>query len=241
MKFEVTAEQLRESEARAEEFFKTDEFAKQVKNGWAINRAEEPVVYNQDQQYINETGVTKEIEQLYADDYGLLSYDEMKKKAPTLDIPEYDGDPKEWYRRKTTTDPLRDYKGRIVRIDKTTFEEHSTDKQKSRAFRKQLLLMAEEALRNPDEVWLQRKEGERPQKKQGNKKEKPPTFNNLRFLKFYKGEVISVVCSPTAEGYTLTSWFIVQEDLRNPNLPPRQQPKMKYRRGLLVKSSKEAF
>ena len=242
MKFEVTAEQLRESEARAEEFFKTDEFAKQVKNGWAINRAEEPVVYNQDQQYINEMGVAKEIEQLYADDYGLLSYDEMKKKAPTLDIPEYDGDPEDWYKRKTTTDPLRDYKGRIVRIDKTTFEEHSTDKQKSRAFRKQLLLMAEEALRNPDEVWLQQKDAFK-KKRQSlpSKKKNLDTFDNLRFLKFYHDQVISVVCSPTPEGYTLTSWFIVQEDLRNPNLPAHNQPKMKYRRGLLVKSSKEAF
>ncbi len=239
MKFEVTFEQLAQGEAVADEYMRSDEYSKQVKNGWAVNRAERATIYEANQQYVKEVTLDKAMEKLHAQDYGLKPYEEMKKDAAPNPIPLFDGDPKDWYEQKTTSNPLRDYKGRQITINHKTFMEHATNDRKSREYRAQYLLMVEETLRNPDEVWLQRMDGGI-ERKQQNKKESKLYFDNLRFIKFYNDMVMSVVCKPSAEGYTLISWYPIQENIHNPNLPADQHPKIRYRRGLLVKSSREA-
>lgn len=214
MSFEVTEEVKKASSITANEFIASEEFEKAQKQGFGVNRAETGYIYDENQQYIKEKTLKSTLEELYSEDYGLSTYKE-KKKAATQNYPRYEGTAEEWLKDKTKDHPLTDYKGRSIPIPEDTYEEHTTNKRKHREFRTEFLKVVEEALQNPDEVWLCSK----------NKK-----IDNLCHLKFYQDKIFCIICEVENGYISLKSWFEIPD---NPN--SKKDLTKLYRRGLLIK------
>lgn len=89
-----------------------------------------------------------------------------------------------------------------------------------------LLDVIAEVLRQPDEVWLNNYDGK--------------AFDCLNYIRFYRDKAINVVCR-IENGKTLAvrTWFeiAIRPTTRSGGkIAPEKDPRLKYRRGLLVKS-----
>ena len=88
-----------------------------------------------------------------------------------------------------------------------------------------LLDVIAEVLRQPDEVWLNNYDGK--------------AFDCLNYIRFYRDKAINVVCR-IENGKTLAvrTWFeiAIRPTTRSGGkMAPEKDPRLKYRRGLLVK------
>lgn len=116
-----------------------------------------------------------------------------------------------------------DFSGKTIELPERTFATHTSGKYT--AARVPLLDVIAEVLRQPDEVWLNNYDGK--------------AFDCLNYIRFYRDKAINVVCR-IENGKTLAvrTWFeiAIRPTTRSGGkIAPEKDPRLKYRRGLLVK------
>ncbi len=159
------------------------------KSGWGVNRALRGEVFSENQFYIKSFAgkENKTLGELYHDDWDLPSFEKRLEQA-TQEMPVYEGSAVDWYR---THQVFRDYMGREVELPESVFKKHTENKYEKE--RVPLLNCIEEVLSNPDEIWLNDFQKE---------------FRNLNMIRFYKGNVVNVVCEVTEDlRYEIKTWF----------------------------------
>ena len=224
MRHEAEGVDFREMERRVLDYLGTPEWEMNRAQGWDVNRGKTAEIFSKNQQYIRKFPgkAAKSLLQLYHYDYGL---DSIGKRiaASVTPAPVFAGEPAQWFADHPF---LEDYMGRRVSLRKKVFDFHTTG---SHSDRVPLLDCVTETLRNPDEVWL------------NDYKKGTGDFTNLNFIKFYDGMAMNVICEVrNGEVYEVTTWFPVRTDPRkgaSSKSARRDDPKWKYRRGLLIKKS----
>lgn len=93
------------------------------------------------------------------------------------------------------------------------------------AERVSLLGCIPDILKNPDEVWINNYRG--------------TDFNSYNYIRFFRGKAINVVCS-IREGktFSIDAWFEIEQHPKTADgkrLGKDEDPRWKYRRGLLIK------
>ena len=222
MAHEVDGIDIQTMQARCDAYFDTKEWKMNQAQHWDVNRGKTAEVFTRNQMYIQKfpEKASKLVGDLYYNDYGLDSFSKRLGAADT-DIPLYTGNAKDWYQSHQT---LEDYKGRKVTLPEKVFTKHTSGKYTE--VRVPLLESLADALRNPDEIWI-------------NDYIKGKEFRNMNFIKYYRGKVINVVCDVTdSKVYQVATWFEIEQ---NPQLKEggrksrRIDPRWRYRRGLLIK------
>ncbi|MEJ5316773.1 phage portal protein family protein [Tenuifilum osseticum] len=213
MKHEVSREQIDASRKRLNVFLKSTEWQRNVKQGFGINRAKEGLVFSANQSYINKYygNESKYLNKIYYLDYGLEPAAGIVATQANVLMP-YNGSAVDWanMHRVNTSITLYDFRNRAVTIEDDNFNFHTTRKKSNRTL---LLNALEEAIKTPDEVWI------------NDYNARANKFDNYILIKYYKDTVFVAVSQLIAGKLMLKSWFTLNSlDLENI-----------YRRGLLIK------
>ena len=216
--FEGDIEQERQ---KAQFFMSSAEWRRATAQGWGVNRAETAEVFTANQMYIRKfpDRAATLVGKLYCQHYGLPSFGK-RLAAATEVFRAFDGNSDEWFAQNSR---FKDFSGKTVELTAKTFSTHTTGKYA--ATRVPLLGAIADILKYPDEVWLNNYDGK--------------TFDCYNFVKFYRGRVLNVVCR-IENGKTLgiRTWFEVERNPRTKSgkkISRDKDPRLKYRRGLLVK------
>ena len=209
---EFDKSKLKQMRARADHYINSPQFAKEKATGWGVNRAAAGEVFTANQQYARKFPgkSSKKLQGLTPQDWGLQAYSNAKK-AGEVSAPIYDGDAKAFYealKEAQGVKVVQDYHNRPLRALKANFEAHTTDQVKKRAHRAALLNSMAEALKEPDEVWLN---GEK--------------LENLIYIKYYKDKTIVARGIVGTNKLELISWF---------DLTEKKSVLDRIRKGLLV-------
>ena len=97
-------------------------------------------------------------------------------------------------------------------MNRKEFDEHTTNKKKSRAFRTKYLNIINDVMASPDEVWL----GQDYKDKEG----EDQYLNRWLYIKYYESVAIVCTCKIQEGQLKLKSWYELHDD--------------KVRKGLLV-------
>lgn len=227
MSTEVSESQLNDSMRAWEDFKKSEEWAKSVKSGFGINRADTKKVFEQSQFYSGEPlKVLKKAAQMYYSDWGLKGIRETQTDKAKTD---WDGNfGREVIdtfidRYKTTSRKmeLADYAGRPLAISKKTVLKHTDPNSIDYRDRHRYLEAIPEALANPDEVWINDESG--------------TAFDSYIYIKYYRNEIIKVVASLDSQGnLEIKTWYPVRID-QVTDSNPLVNGLTRHRRGLLIK------
>ncbi len=169
MKHEFDASQLGAMRARADRYLNSVQFKKEKAQGWGVNRAEAGQVFLANQQYTNKFPgkAAKLLNKLKASDWGLKQYSQAKKAA-TEEVVDYAETATNFVAdlEKVGGDPvLRDYNNRPLFVDPKTLNKKGANSN--------LFNGLKEALKNPNEVWLNQSD-----------------LSNVLYMKYYKGKTI---------------------------------------------------
>ena len=182
---------IKDEQAKVDDFLNSSEWKKCVQNGFGINRADSGEVYSDTQMYINKFQSAREIEKLTYEVYGLKEVTQAQKQA-TDNLSIYEGTVEEWLKQNSE---LTDYRGRKININTKAVKAHTTGKKYEEEKRLSLMNAINEALKNPDEVWL-------------NDFSREKTFNALNYIKYYKDHVIVTAIELNSSGtLELKTWF----------------------------------
>jgi hypothetical protein len=220
---DVDFDQMRE---RVDAYLKTEEWKQNEAQGFGVNRALIPEVFTEDQQYIRKfpDQASRLLKNVNYHTYGLKSYEQMRAGAPGK-IPVYEGSANDYISSLKKEDGksfFTDYLGRSIRFDEDLFlKSHSAAKYASRSV---YFKSISEALKTPDEVWI------------NNGDSAKKTFDQFVFLKYYQDQVLAVI-GEIGEGtvYRVKTWFPVSETAKSGIRAKRMAHKYKYRWGLLIK------
>lgn len=190
------------------------------KSQFEINRGDLKQVFTNEQFYADTKGMSKKINDMTFDKYGLLPYDEFKKglKPIKLDDTITENNVNELFKTNGKTKGnknfmgFEDYFGRKLILQKGTFDTHidqhyTNDSEK----RPQLFPHIKDVISNPDEVWLTR--------------EKTKNNQTLRYIKYYKDKAFVVLGEMNNNHFEIKTWFEMKDE-------------KKTRNGLLVKNKK---
>lgn len=208
MRHEVDGIDLREMRRRVDEYLGTPEWEMNRAQGWDVNRGEVAEIFSKNQQYIRKfpEKAARYLGKLCCTDFGLKTFSKRAAEA-VVPSPVFAGNPADWHAAHTT---LTDYMGRRVTFNGRSFGRDS-----------HLLGCVADALRNPDEVWLNDHDG--------------GDFKYLNFIKFYSDRVVNAVCEvKDGRTYQVTTWFEIDQKAR-PSKNRAEDPRWRYRRGLLIK------
>ena len=211
---------LHSERERVTEFMQTSAWKRAAAQGWGVNRAETAEVFTANQMYIRKfpDRAAALAGKLYCQHYGLPSFGKRLAMA-TKSLTEFTGKPSEWFAKNNR---FTDFSGKTIELTDKTFSTHTTGKYA--ATRVPLLNAIETVLKSPDEVWL-------------NNYDKT-TFNCYNFIKFFKGKVVNVVCQIESGKIGIKSWFEIEQrpvTKSGKKISRDKDPRLKYRRGLLVK------
>lgn len=152
------------------------------------------------------------------DDWGLKhSYKQLVRDA-TKKINWYEGKAADWWNlhKKVVESeevlPIEDFSNRTWHMDKKSFDEHTTDTKKKRAFRTKYLDTINEVMKDPDEVWIGQDEKD--------KKADDNYLNRWFYIKYYDSVAIVCVCKIQDGKLNFKSWYELYDD--------------KVRKGLLI-------
>ena len=143
---EVEGVDFADMESKVNDYYGSEEFDRNVSQGFAANRAESGEVFAANQQYItgkNLTQTNKAINEISPEDYGLQAIAEARAKAKT-NLPQMQGSPGEKVSSLDTLNGqtvVKDYQSRALAVD--TGDLLNSD----------LLEALTDALSSPDEVW----------------------------------------------------------------------------------------
>lgn len=212
---------IAEERQKVQTFMTSAEWKRATAQGWGVNRAETAEVFTANQMYIRKfpDRAASLVGKLYCQHYGLPSFGK-RLAAATEVFRAFDGNPTEWFAQNSR---FKDFSGKTVELTTKTFSTHTTGKYA--VTRVPLLGAIDNVLKSPDEVWLNNYDGK--------------TFDCYNFVKFYQGKVLNVVCR-IENGKTLgiKTWFEVEQQPTTKSgkkIDRDKDPRLKYRRGLLVK------
>ena len=212
---------LKEEQEKVRKFLSGPEWKRVTAQGWGVNRAETAEIFTANQMYIRKfpDRAASLLGKLHCQHYGLLSFGK-RLAAATQEFAPFTGDPSDWFAQNSR---FTDFSGKTIELPERTFKTHTTGKYT--ASRVPLLDVIAEVLRQPDEVWLNNYDG--------------TAFDCLNYIRFYQGKAIDVVCK-IENGKTLAvrTWFeiaIRPTTKSGGKIASEKDPRLKYRRGLLVK------
>ena len=210
-----------EEQKKMQAFLKSPEWKRTTAQGWGVNRAETAEIFTANQMYIRKfpDRAASLLGKLHCQHYGLPSFGK-RLAAATREFVPFSGDPAGWFAQNGR---FTDFSGKTIELPERTFATHTSGKYT--AARVPLLDVIAEVLRQPDEVWLNNYDGK--------------AFDCLNYIRFYRDKAINVVCR-IENGKTLAvrTWFeiAIRPTTRNGGkIAPEKDPRLKYRRGLLVK------
>ena len=152
------------------------------------------------------------------DDWGLKhSYRQLIRDS-TKKASLYEGNAADWWDlhkkvvEKEEVLPVEDFAKRIWHMDKKSFDGHTTDTKKKRAFRTKYLDTISEVMKDPDEVWLS-KDPDMDQTQDN-------YLNQWLYIKYYEGVAIVCVCKLQNQQMNFKTWYELHDD--------------KIRKGLLI-------
>lgn len=212
---------IEEERKKVQTFMASAEWKRATAQGWGVNRAETAEVFTANQMYIRKfpDRAASLIGKLYCQHYGLPSFGKRLAMA-TESFRPFTGDPAAWFARNKR---FEDFSGKTVELSERSFSTHTTGKYI--VTRVPLLGSIGDVLKSPDEVWLNNYDSK--------------NFECYNFVKFYRGKALNVVCH-IENGKTLgiKTWFEIEQNptTKSGKKPGRDKdPRLKYRRGLLVK------
>lgn len=211
---------LEAERGRVAEFMQTPAWRRAVAQGWGVNRAESAEVFTANQMYIRKfpDRAASLVGKLYSQHYGLPSFGK-RLAAAVESFQEFTGDAAAWFAKNSR---FMDFSGKTIGLTDKTFKTHTTGKYAPT--RVPLLESIAEVLKTPDEVWLNNYDGK--------------LFNCYNYLKFYRGKVLNVVCQIENGKIGIRSWFEIAQQPATKSgkkISRDKDPRLKYRRGLLVK------
>lgn len=212
---------LKEEQEKVRKFLSGPEWKRAVAQGWGVNRAETAEIFTANQMYIRKfpDRAASFLGKLHCQHYGLPSFGK-RLAAAIQEFAPFTGDPSDWFAQNGR---FTDFSGKTIELPERTFKTHTMGKYT--ASRVPLLNVIAEVLRQPDEVWLNNYDGK--------------AFDCLNYIRFYRNKVINIVCR-IENGKTLAvrTWFeiaIRPTTKSGRKIAPEKDPRLKYRRGLLVK------
>lgn len=220
LKNEANESIVKASQQTVDEFFGTKEWANSVASHFDHNPGKRQHVFNANQMYVKKfpNKATKLMDKVTPDDWGLKhSYKQLVRDA-TKKVNWYEGKAADWWNlhKKVVESeevlPIEDFSNRTWHMDKKSFDEHTTDTKKKRAFRTKYLDTINEVMKYPDEVWI----GQDEKDKQGSDQ----YLNRWFYIKYYDGVAIVCVCKIQDGKLKFKSWYELHDD--------------KVRKGLLV-------
>ena len=227
MAAEITDAQLADSMAAWEQFKNSEDWARAVKDGFGINRADTKQVFQQSQFYASEpNNVLKKAAQMYYQDWGLKGIRETQESKAKTDWNTSVGREvvDEFIERHQVSNrrlEIEDYAGRTLGFTKNTVKTHTRPDVAKYEDRYKYIDAIPEVLANPDEVWINDEAG--------------AAFDTYIYLKYYRNDIVKVVASLDERGnLEIKTWYPVRVDqLNDPN--PKVNGATRHRRGILVK------
>lgn len=213
MRHEWDKDQLyKKMKDRADAYLNSAAYKKEELQGWGVNRADIGKIFTANQQYVHKFPgmASKELNTLGAGHFNLPSYSKLKKAA-TAEAPEFTSTVDAWFKELEIFNDkpvVRDYNKRPLHVEKKNFIRHISKKDD----RGKLITAMEQAIKQPDEVWLNGKD-----------------LEDLVYIKYYKDYTLITLGDVTKGKLELSTWFILRE---------AKQVITKYRRGLLVFNKK---
>lgn len=194
---------------RVADYKKTGDWETAQKHGFDGNRAKAAVIFDKNQQYMDElNGEHIPYNKLHHEAYGLPPVDQMLQESTShLQLITTDRETlwNQYAGANTDTMVITDYEGRKVFMPKKNFDEHTDPDSPKYAYRAGLFQAAIETLKNPDEVWVNRQKSEQVEKyyeeyKKGKKYarnrrggdtkiEDQIAQNGLSLIRYYKGVI----------------------------------------------------
>ncbi len=218
MQHEAAGVDFKSMQGRVEEYYQSATYKKGAAQGFSVNRADVKEVFASNQFYIKKfpTKASKLLNKIQAKDYGLEAPTRLQAAAERK-APIYQGEAQGWFdaRRQGDCVILTDRNDRSLSISRSTFVSHTT---KSHTNRVPFLDCIEDAVKHPDEVWV------------NSEKDNDKSFNNYKYFKFYQDRILVVSCQIDRGGVNqLRTWF---------PLYMKKEVIEKQRRGLLVYNKK---
>lgn len=211
----------RSQHEKAGRYMATTDWKNAVAQHWNINRAKQQIVFEANQMYIRKFAgnAAAYMDKVKPDKWGLEnSIGKLQKQAKETSKM-FNGTPDEfWNANRQNIDGreylvVKDYNGREWRMDRKSFDEHTSDRKKKRAFRTKSLANLFDVVKNPDEVWLGRD--------QGNSQKTDMSLSNYNLIKYYKDTALAVSLKIEKNKMKLKTWFVLKDSGK--------------RRGLLIK------
>lgn len=210
MAAEVNASEQSQHEI-AERYFETADWKNAEAQHWDMNRAKQGLVFDANQMYIRKfpNNAAAYMDKVRPDQWGLENSIKKLQQQATETALKYDGNADDfWNTHKQIVDGreylvVEDYKGRKWKMDRASFDMHTTDKVKKRAFRTEYLPNIFEVAQKPDEVWLGRDST--------NKQQKDMSLSNYTLIKYYKGSAIVVSCKIENDTLVFKTWYQLKD------------------------------
>lgn len=212
---------IAEERQKVKTFMTSAEWKRATAQGWGVNRAETAEVFTANQMYVRKfpDRAAALVGKLYCQHYGLPSFGK-RLAAATESFRPFTGDAAAWFAQNSR---FKDISGKTVELPAKTFSAHTTGKYAAK--RVPLLGVIGEVLEAPDEIWLNNYDGQ--------------AFNYYNYVKFYQGKAINVVCSiENGKMFGIKTWFEIEQQPTTKSgkkISRDKDPRLKYRRGLLVK------
>ena len=212
MAAEVEGYDLKSAHDAFEAYMESPDWERAKKGGWGINRAINAEVFTADQEYIK--GFSKKaaeyMDRISPEDWEIIADRKTLQKESGADVAKYEGTADSyWEEHKIVIDKieyllLEDKLGRKWRMDRESFDTHTTNKRKHRATRVDYLNEIQNIAMEPDEVWLRRTD----ESFFNNVK----TLDNYVFIKYYNDITLAVAGKIKDDNFIFTTWFPVMSD-----------------------------
>lgn len=211
---------IKESQQTVDKFFESKEWTNAVASHFDHNPGKRGHVFNANQMYVKKfpNKATKLMDKVTPDDWGLKhSYRQLIRDS-TKKASLYEGNAADWWDlhkkvvEKEEALPVEDFAKRTWYMDKKSFDGHTTDIKKKRAFRTKYLDTIDEVMKDPDEVWLS-KDPDMDQTQDN-------YLNQWLYIKYYEGVAIVCVCKLQNQQMNFKTWYELHDD--------------KIRKGLLI-------
>lgn len=213
----------REQHEKAGRYMETTDWKNAVAQHWDINRAKQRIVFDANQMYIRKfaDNAAAYMDKVKPDKWGLQNSIGKLQEQAGGPAKVFNGTPDEfWNNNKQSIDGreyfvVKDYNGRQWRMDRKSFDEHTSDRKKKRAFRTKSLANIIDVAKNPDEVWLGQDHG--------NSQKADMALSNYNLVKYYKDTTLVVSLKLEKNEMRLKSWFVLRDSGKRRGLLIRRQ------------------
>lgn len=223
MAFEVEGIDLEAMKTRVDEFLESSEWKRSEAQGWGVNRCATGEVFSANQMYIRKfpQQASRRLAELTADKWGQDTVPHLIQKADKpMPVTEETEDIIWQQYAQEGIISLPDYQGRTITLVKSQFDSHTS--RKGRDNRIPYWAAMQEALLQPDEVWL-------------NDDIKRGVFDTYNLIRYYNDGAIVVNFRIDNDKLLLKSWYELTTKVPEGRKVQLKRIWDKRRRGLLIK------